>query len=176
MATVTQDVKQPKLRAPNVDLHGLAKAQLADELATRKQDRDLMQSKNAPVINKYCAEDSFPFDLLPAIKELNVMDAALPGFGYRGGSALLFALVVMEKVRIDASIATFKGIHSGLAMNAIDFAGLEERKKKWLPPIDLELDFKNRALYWTDCGDPPRGNTVKSRLDRRQSLAGNRDE
>ncbi|MDB6090151.1 MAG: 3-hydroxyacyl-CoA dehydrogenase [Gammaproteobacteria bacterium] len=27
-------------------------------------------------------------------------------------------------------------------------------------PIDLELDARNRMLYWTDRGDPPRGNTV----------------
>ena len=27
-------------------------------------------------------------------------------------------------------------------------------------PIDLELDPKSRVLYWTDRGDPPRGNTV----------------
>ena len=27
-------------------------------------------------------------------------------------------------------------------------------------PIDLELDPTNRVLYWTDRGDPPRGNTV----------------
>jgi len=27
-------------------------------------------------------------------------------------------------------------------------------------PIDLELDPRNRRLYWTDRGDPPRGNTV----------------
>ena len=33
------------------------------------------------------------------------------------------------------------------------FEGLPE-------PIDLELDLKNRFIYWTDRGDPPRGNTV----------------
>jgi DNA-binding beta-propeller fold protein YncE len=27
-------------------------------------------------------------------------------------------------------------------------------------PIDLELDLRTRTLYWTDRGDPPRGNTV----------------
>ena len=27
-------------------------------------------------------------------------------------------------------------------------------------PIDIELDLKNRLLYWTDRGDPPHGNTV----------------
>jgi DNA-binding beta-propeller fold protein YncE len=33
-------------------------------------------------------------------------------------------------------------------------------------PIDLELDVANRLLYWTDRGDPPRGNTVnRVRID-----------
>jgi hypothetical protein len=27
-------------------------------------------------------------------------------------------------------------------------------------PIDLELDVRDRMIYWTDRGDPPRGNTV----------------
>jgi sugar lactone lactonase YvrE len=27
-------------------------------------------------------------------------------------------------------------------------------------PIDIELDLASRVLYWTDRGDPPRGNTV----------------
>ena len=33
------------------------------------------------------------------------------------------------------------------------FEGLPE-------PIDLDLDLVNRMMYWTDRGDPPRGNTV----------------
>src|SRR5713101_1174352 len=33
------------------------------------------------------------------------------------------------------------------------FEGLPE-------PIDLDLDLANRMMYWTDRGDPPRGNTV----------------
>src|SRR5271155_1869855 len=43
------------------------------------------------------------------------------------------------------------------AANRLDvevlFEGLPE-------PIDLELDLEHRVLYWTDRGDPPRGNTV----------------
>jgi hypothetical protein len=27
-------------------------------------------------------------------------------------------------------------------------------------PIDLDLDLASRIMYWTDRGDPPRGNTV----------------
>ena len=34
-------------------------------------------------------------------------------------------------------------------------------------PIDLDLDLGSRMLYWTDCGDPPRGNTVnRASMDR----------
>jgi hypothetical protein len=33
-------------------------------------------------------------------------------------------------------------------------------------PIDLELDLQNHVLYWTDRGDPPRGNSVsRARFD-----------
>ena len=31
-------------------------------------------------------------------------------------------------------------------------------------PIDLDLDLTHRMLYWTDRGDPPRGNTVNRAL------------
>jgi hypothetical protein len=35
-------------------------------------------------------------------------------------------------------------------------------------PIDLELDLEHRVLYWTDRGDPPRGNTVnRAPVDRK---------
>jgi glutaryl-CoA dehydrogenase len=41
----------------------------------------------------------------------------------------------MEIARIDCSMATFFGVHSGLAMGSIFLCGSEEQKKKWLPPM-----------------------------------------
>jgi hypothetical protein len=42
-------------------------------------------------------------------------------------------------------------------------------------PIDLDLDLANRLMYWTDRGDPPRGNTVnRAYMDARPgNLPGN---
>src|SRR5262249_55162813 len=38
-------------------------------------------------------------------------------------------------------------------------------------PIDLELDLENRVLYWTDRGDPPRGNTVnRASIERKPKI------
>jgi glutaryl-CoA dehydrogenase len=123
------------LPEPNVDFYELSETLPADELATLRLVREFMQNKVTPVITKYWAEDSFPFELLPAIKELGIMGAGLEGYGCRGGSGLLFGLIAMEMARFDASIATFVGVHSGLAMGSIHMGGSEEQKKKWLPPM-----------------------------------------
>jgi glutaryl-CoA dehydrogenase len=80
-------------------------------------------------------EDSFPFELIPAIKELNLGGLGMQGYGCRGGSALLFGLAAMEMSRVDSSIATFFGVHNGLAIGSIYLGGSEEQRKKWLPPM-----------------------------------------
>jgi hypothetical protein len=41
-------------------------------------------------------------------------------------------------------------------------------------PIDLDLDLGNRIMYWTDRGDPPRGNTVNCAP--MEAVNGNRPE
>ena len=43
---------------------------------------------------------------------------------------------------------------------ASDRSDIEVLFKDLPEPIDLELDLVGRMLYWTDRGDPPRGNTV----------------
>jgi glutaryl-CoA dehydrogenase len=129
-------VKQPKpLPAPNSDFYQFAETLSADELATYKKVRGFMETKVAPIINKYWVEDSFPFEVLPAFKELNIGGLGIQGYGCRGGSQLLFGLVMMNMARVDASIATFFGVHTGLAMGSIALAGSEEQKQKWLPPM-----------------------------------------
>ena len=72
--------KQPKLLpAPNSDFYEVYETLNAEELATLKQVRDFMQSKVVPIINKYWAEDAFPFELLPEFKKLGIMAASHPG-------------------------------------------------------------------------------------------------
>jgi glutaryl-CoA dehydrogenase len=41
----------------------------------------------------------------------------------------------MEMARVDASIATFFGVQSGLSMGSIYICGSEEQKQKWLPQM-----------------------------------------
>ena len=137
MATATaRKPSAPKpLPAPNSDFYHFAETLSADELAILKKVRAFMETKVAPIINKYWVEDAFPFEVLPAFKELNIGGLGIQGYGCAGGSQLLVGLVGMEMARFDPSIATFFGVHSGLSMGSIARAGSEEQKQKWLPPM-----------------------------------------
>jgi glutaryl-CoA dehydrogenase len=136
MEAERKEIKQHKpLPAPNSDFYELVETLPAEELALVKQVRVFMETKVAPIITKYWVDDAFPFEVLPAIKELNIGGVAMQGYGCRGGSALLFGLIAMEMARFDSSIATFFGVHNGLAMGSIYLGGSEEQKQKWLPPM-----------------------------------------
>jgi hypothetical protein len=88
-----------ELPAPNVDFYELAETLHAEELAVLKQVRTFMETKVAPIITKYWVEDAFPFEVLPAFKELNIGGLGIQGYGCAGGSKLLVGLVGMEMSR-----------------------------------------------------------------------------
>jgi alkylation response protein AidB-like acyl-CoA dehydrogenase len=136
-ATVaTKPAKQPRpLPAPNSDFYQVYETLNAEELATVKRVRTFMEAKVAPVITKYWVDDAFPFDLLPAVKELGIGGLGMKGYGCAGGSLALLGFVQMEIARIDPSFSTFMGVHNGLAMGSIYIDGSEEQKQKWLPPM-----------------------------------------
>src|SRR6476660_6283790 len=139
MTTATKPAKetrQPKqLPPPNSDFYDMYETLSAEELAIVKQVRGFMETKVAPIITKYWVKDAFPFELLPAVKELNIGGLGMQGYGCRGGSLALLGFVEMEMARVDPSFATFFGVHDGLAMGSIYINGSEEQKQKWLPPM-----------------------------------------
>jgi alkylation response protein AidB-like acyl-CoA dehydrogenase len=94
-----------------------------------REVRAFMESKVAPIINKYWADDAFPFELLPEFKDLNIGGLGLNGYGCRGGSQKLFGFVAMELARIDPSFGTFFGVHDGLAMARSTSPGPKSRER-----------------------------------------------
>lgn len=57
-------------------------------------------------------------------------------------------LVVMEIARIDASLATFALVHSGLAMRSIAVAGTKEQQQKWLPKASSCVAFLTSSSFF----------------------------
>jgi glutaryl-CoA dehydrogenase len=135
MATPTQTPPARALPKPDADFYQVT-ASLSDanrEILQRV--RTFMEGQVAPIINKYWAEDSFPFELIPGIRDLKIAGAGYEGYGCAGGSTMMAGFIAMEIARIDCSCATFFGVHSGLAMGSIFLCGSEEQKNKWLPPM-----------------------------------------
>lgn len=134
---MTTTLTQPAvtLPKPNSDFYQVTECLNDEELAILKQVRSFMETKVAPIITKYWAEDSFPFELVPSLRELNVAGLGYNGYGCRGGSTLLMGFLLMEMARVDPSFATFFGVHNGLTMGSIYLGGSEAQKQKWLPPM-----------------------------------------
>jgi len=138
MTTLTQPagtLPQATLPKPDGDFYQVTASLKDSDRDVLKRVRAFMESQVAPVINKYWAEDSFPFELLPGIRDLKIAGAGYEGYGCAGGTTTLAGFIAMEIARIDCSCATFFGVHSGLAMGSIFLCGSEEQKQKWLPPM-----------------------------------------
>jgi glutaryl-CoA dehydrogenase len=112
------------------------------ELLLDEEDRTLlhrvrafMEKEVQPVINHYWTRARFPHELLPGLAELGIAGLPYAGYGCPGRDRLLDGMVAMELARTDPSIATFFGVHGGLAMGSIYLCGSEEHKQRWLPAM-----------------------------------------
>ena len=128
--------------------------------------REFMEKEIEPVINRYWTREEFPRELIPAIGQLGIVGLAYQGYGCAGGGNLLDGMVAMELARVDSSIATFFGVHSGLAMGSIYLCGSEEQKRRWLPAMARLEKIGAFGLTEPDVGSgASRGLTTTARRD-----------
>ena len=117
------------------DFYDLAALLDEEDRLLLKRVRTFMEEHVAPVINVYWGKAEFPFEVLPAMAELGIAGLAYHGHGCPGRRFLADGFVALELARIDPSMATFMGVHGGLAMGSIYLCGSEEQKAQWLPPM-----------------------------------------
>ena len=80
------EVQLPK---PNGDFYQVTESLKDSERVILQKVRTFMETKVAPVINQHWLEDSFPFDLVPGFRDLEVAGMGYQGYGCAGGSTLL---------------------------------------------------------------------------------------
>ncbi|WP_160717217.1 acyl-CoA dehydrogenase family protein [Chitinophaga solisilvae] len=105
-----------------------------------REDRELqlkvrafMEKEIQPIVNEYWLKAEFPFEIIPKFAALNICGVTYDGYGCPNRSYLMEGIIAMEMARVDASIATFFGVQSGLAMGSIYMLGSESQKDEWLP-------------------------------------------
>lgn len=126
------DKKKP-LPPIDGDFYDLSALLTPEERQIQLKVRDFMEREVKPIANEYWLRDEFPFQLIPKMAALDIAGLTYDGYGCPNRRFLLEGFLAMEMARIDVSISTFFGVHSGLAMGSIYLCGSEEQKQQWLP-------------------------------------------
>jgi glutaryl-CoA dehydrogenase len=97
--------------------------------------RTFMTTDVAPLLLEHWSRATFPFEIIPGMRELRIGGLPYHGYGCGGRRNLLEGMVAMELARTDCSIATFNGVHGGLAMGSIYLCGSDEQRMRFLPAM-----------------------------------------
>jgi glutaryl-CoA dehydrogenase len=109
------------------DLYAFQDLLTDDETATVRRVREFLAAEVTPIANEYWARAEFPSHLIKQFA----------GLGLAGveRSSLLDGWLALEMGHADASMATFYGVHAGLAMGSIQECGSPEQRERWLPEM-----------------------------------------
>lgn len=97
--------------------------------------REFLQTEIRPGVNEHWAAATFPMELIPRFAEAGMVGRSYDTDGSPRASRLFTGFIALETARVDPSMATFLGVHNGLAMGSIVTLGSEEQKRRWLPDM-----------------------------------------
>ena len=137
MKMLTTQAKKGQHNLPPIDgdFYNLSLKLTPEEREIQLKVRRFMEDEIKPIANKYWNKAEFPHQIIPKLAELNVCGIAYEGYSCPNQSFLMEGILAVEMARVDVSISTFFGVHSGLAMGSIYLCGSEEQKQEWLPKM-----------------------------------------
>jgi glutaryl-CoA dehydrogenase len=99
--------------------------------------REFMTNDVKPLVNDNWEAGTFPKELIGMFRDSGLAGLPYEGYGEHkpAVSNLLTGTMAMEMSRTDASVATFFGVHNGLAMYSIYSGGSQEQRDRWLPEM-----------------------------------------
>jgi glutaryl-CoA dehydrogenase len=126
---------QHKLPPIDGDFYNLSRNLTDKQREVQMKVRNFMEDEVQPIANDYWNRAEFPHDLIPKFAALNIAGVAYQGYECPGMDFITEGIIAEEIARVDVSISTFFGVHSGLAMGSIYLCGSEEQKQEWLPQM-----------------------------------------
>ena len=134
--------KEPRALPPvNGDFYALSSLLTERQRSVAARVRAFMEGEVQPIINDYWQRDTFPKELLPKFRELDLIKEIFGESGERTPDAsVIEGIATMEMARVDVSTATFFGVHAGLVLSSLLVGGSEEQKLEWVPKLQrMEL-------------------------------------
>lgn len=97
--------------------------------------RRYLEKDVKPHVNKLWEDAEFPHEIVEGLSRTKLMGMSWPETWPFETTSVFRGWVALELARIDASIATYVGVHNGLAMGAIGTCGSQEQRDYWLPKM-----------------------------------------
>ena len=137
MTTEAQALPDPELigRSRGTDFYGVDDLIPAEERALRDRVRAFCDDVVVPVAAQAWEDAVLPASIRDGLRDLGIAGGSIQGYECPGMSVLGSHLVLSELARGDGSVATYHGVHTGLAMLSIGMLGSEEQKERWLPSM-----------------------------------------
>ncbi|WP_432412030.1 acyl-CoA dehydrogenase family protein [Rasiella sp. SM2506] len=126
---------QHKLPPIDGDFYDLSLKLTPHQREIQLKVRQFMEKEVKPIANDFWNRAEFPHHIIPKMAALNICGIAYKGYGCPDETFLMEGIMAMELARVDVSISTFFGVHSGLAMGSIYLCGSDEQKEEWLPKM-----------------------------------------
>jgi glutaryl-CoA dehydrogenase len=117
------------------DFYGYADLLEPEDRALLARVRGFLAERVAPIALDQWERAEFPHHLVPEIAALGIAGLGVDFPDRKARSKLCTSFLAAEFARVDASMATFFGVHTGLAMGTIDQCGSEEQRDRWLPSM-----------------------------------------
>lgn len=114
------------------DFYHYADLLTGEETAALRRLRAFLASDVAPVVERAWETAEFPTEIVAGFAGLDLAGAA---YTDPPASRLFIGFAHAEIARIDASVNSFFGVHSGLAMGSIWACGTAEQRERWLPAM-----------------------------------------
>ncbi|MFJ8936719.1 acyl-CoA dehydrogenase family protein [Streptomyces sp. NPDC102365] len=117
------------------DFYDFESALSDEERKILLRTRAFMHDEVKPLVNENWAAGTFPTELITKFRESGLVGLSYEGYGEHrpAVSHLLTGMMALEMSRVDASVATFFGVHTGLAMYSVHSGGSQEQRDRWLP-------------------------------------------
>lgn len=106
-----------------------------EELGFLHKTRQFVEDDVLPDIGDYWERHEVPFPIIEKMGKVGICGDGMEGYGLPSMNPVSAGLIQMELHRGDASIATFMGVHCGLAMRSIYMLGSDEQKERFLPAM-----------------------------------------
>lgn len=137
MKMLTEKAKKGQHKLPPIDgdFYDMDLKLTYEQRQIQLKVRQFMETEVEPIANEYWKKAEFPFELIPKLAKLNLCGVAYEGYGCPNLPFIMEGIIAEEIARVDVSISTFFGVHSGLAMGSIYLCGSEEQKQEWLPKM-----------------------------------------